>query len=107
MEAKIYRFEKITDFLELDEQQFERMLLDLKAWFPLAKEIVSASQVMEALLRTETGESGVKMVAQPGFHWCDDDEVGKATLVVAQRFIDEDGNVKAKHTAKITLEDEE
>ena len=61
-----YRFDSVTDFLFIDEDEFERMIPDLQAWYKLAKRLV---------------DSGLP-IAPPKFIWVDDGNSGEVSEVI-------------------------
>ncbi|MBU2763331.1 MULTISPECIES: hypothetical protein [Acidithiobacillaceae] len=65
---KEQRFDSVTDFLELDEQTFQRMLPDLIAWHRLTRENLRKWKWMENMK--------VARVRSNGFVWVDDGKPG-------------------------------
>lgn len=64
--SKEYRFENITEFLDLDVEEFERMIIDLRGWYKVAKEINDLKLPIPA----------------PKFIWIDDGLGGEIRKVV-------------------------
>ncbi|MDD5151121.1 MAG: hypothetical protein PHC28_11720 [Flavobacterium sp.] len=42
---KEYRINNITDLLELTEEEFERMLPDLRAWYNMSRQVQQKSPI--------------------------------------------------------------
>ncbi|AAP95107.1 hypothetical protein A6046_03250 [[Haemophilus] ducreyi] len=66
-----YQFEKLSDFLQLSPEQFERMLPDLKTWFYTTKSVFSDIAILNDLIKRQGVEGEVK-VQSPGMTWIDD-----------------------------------
>lgn len=64
--SKEYRFENITEFLNLDAEKFERMVIDLRGWYKVAKEINDLKLPIPA----------------PKFIWVDNDRGGEISKMV-------------------------
>lgn len=67
--TKEQRFDSVTDFLELDEQTFQRMLPDLVEWHRSMRETIATIKGLSHI-------SEQAKVTVDGFVWVDDGKSG-------------------------------
>lgn len=101
-------FTKVTDFLALDEAQFDRMLADLKKWHELTRAMLQMADFVNAQIKENNPdidiEDGMKITCE-GFTWVDDGKNDVLSIQMHTHVVRDGGTVVEKKKINISVED--
>ena len=85
MEHKTFKFKKVSDFYQLNHEEFERFLEDFKIWFEHGKMMQALEKQVNAEAQKEGIEKAIEIRLPDYIHWVDDNEVGVKTSNATSR----------------------
>ncbi|QOF68319.1 hypothetical protein IFE17_02770 [Actinobacillus sp. GY-402] len=102
MEHKTFKFEKVSDFYQLNHEEFERFLEDFRIWFVQGKMMQELEQKVNAEAQKEGIENAVKVMLPDYIHWVDDNEPGVKSLKIRQHIHTDNGELVNNFSVDIT-----
>lgn len=101
MEHKTFKFEKVSDFYQLNHEEFERFLEDFKIWFGQGKMM----KALEEQMNNELGKDSRVVITLPqSINWVDDHSVGVKSFRVKHKIHIGDEIVEKNFKVNITEE---
>lgn len=96
-----YEIETINDMLALSDEQFSRMLIDLKHYREICNGMIRRAREMEAALHLPAGS--IRVEVGNSFTWIDD---GEHTGTINTKLETEDGEVLATSSETVQFKGE-
>ena len=100
-------FKSVVDFLRLDDETFDRMLIDLKKWHQFSRGVLSmADAVNSAAKKDNPNAEDVMQVTFEKFSWVDDGKNDLLGITIDVTGKNADGSTERK-IIRVDVEDDQ